>query len=140
MTTLTPKQYVVALVLILGLDAIWISSNRKMYGDMVRSVQGSVMHVRQLAAVVAYVLMYVGLVVLVLPALLASTTSTKGQAKRPSLAEVVRVAGLYGFTVYGIYNATNMAIFKAYPLKVALMDTAWGTFVYTFTAWAVTRL
>ena len=31
-----------------------------------------------------------------------------------------------GLVIYGVYNLTNFAIMKDYPLKIVLGDTAWG--------------
>lgn len=135
------RHYAIALVLLLALDAVWLAANRRSYDAMVVRVQGSAMQVRVVAAIAAYALMYVGLVGLVLPQLMASSRAAGGTKRAaPSLLKVLRVAGLYGLTVYGIYNATNFAIFKRYPLSVAIMDTAWGTFIYTLVAWLVTRI
>lgn len=33
---------------------------------------------------------------------------------------------LFGFIVYGVYNATNYAILTEYDLRTATIDTAWG--------------
>ena len=37
--------------------------------------------------------------------------------------------GLYGLTVYGVFDFTNMAIFDNYELPVAVLDTVWGGFI-----------
>jgi uncharacterized membrane protein len=36
-----------------------------------------------------------------------------------------------GFAVYAIYNLTNAAVFTSYPSKMVLVDTLWGTTVFT---------
>lgn len=38
---------------------------------------------------------------------------------------------LVGFAVYAIFNLTNAAVFTAYPSKMVLVDTLWGTTVFT---------
>ena len=35
-----------------------------------------------------------------------------------------------GFVVYGIFDMTNMAILKNYPLLFAAVDMSWGTFAF----------
>ena len=132
------RHYVLALVALLVLDFVWLTLNTKMYAALVMSVQGSAMQVRKPPAAAAYALMYVGLVALVLPTLLrdAPRTASAGQDALAAL----RVAGIYGLTVYGIFNATNLAIFKGYTLRASLMDTAWGTTVYTLVAWIMLRV
>lgn len=36
---------------------------------------------------------------------------------------------LYGFIIYGVYNMTNHAVFEDYSLKVAAVDTIWGSLI-----------
>lgn len=39
------------------------------------------------------------------------------------------VGALFGFFAYATYDLTNLATLKDWPLGVALVDMAWGTFV-----------
>lgn len=36
--------------------------------------------------------------------------------------------GFLGFAMYGTYNLTNLALLKDWPIKLTLLDLAWGTF------------
>lgn len=36
---------------------------------------------------------------------------------------------LLGFCMYAFYDFTNLATLKGYPTSLALIDTAWGTFL-----------
>ena len=128
----TPRMYVVSAVLMLVMDAIWLSINKPMYSRLVQGIQGSEMRVKMVPALIAYIIMYVGMIVLVIPTILAS--------KDNSLTNVIKVAGTFGFSVYGIFNATNMAIFKNYSAVTAVLDTLWGTLLYTFVAFVVVRM
>ncbi len=116
-----------AIGIMLALDAVWLAFQRGTYANLVQSVQRAPLRSFNIwAAVVAYALMAVGLVAFVLPNVARSPEKDK---LWPSL----RYGGLYGLTVYGIYDATNMAIFRAYPLPTALLDVAWGTLLFTLT-------
>lgn len=44
-------------------------------------------------------------------------------------AEALGRSALLGLVAYGVYDLTNMATLKAWPLKLALTDIAWGTFI-----------
>jgi uncharacterized membrane protein len=58
--------------------------------------------------------------------------------------EALGRSALLGLVAYGVYDMTNMATLKAWPLKLALTDMAWGTFItavaglaaYSAMAWA----
>jgi len=40
---------------------------------------------------------------------------------------------LLGFSLYAIFDLTNYAILKDYPLPFAMLDVAWGTVAYALT-------
>ena len=46
--------------------------------------------------------------------------------------KAIRYGGLVGLSIYGIYNFTCMSFFAKYPLSTAIIDTMWGTFLYSF--------
>lgn len=43
---------------------------------------------------------------------------------------------LFGFFCYATYDMTNMATLKGWPLKMSLVDMAWGTAMTGFAAFA----
>jgi uncharacterized membrane protein len=42
--------------------------------------------------------------------------------------------GIVGFVVWGVYNSSNLVVFKDYPIIVSMLDTLWGTFLMTVSA------
>ena len=44
-------------------------------------------------------------------------------------------AFLLGFFIYGVYETTNMAIFKDWSAKVGLIDLSWGGFLFLITTY-----
>lgn len=61
-----------------------------------------------------------------------------------SWKEALRRSALLGLVAYGVYDLTNMATLKMWPVQLALVDVSWGTFVtamaglaaYSAMAWA----
>ncbi len=45
------------------------------------------------------------------------------------LVSVILRGALLGLIVYGVYDLTNMATLKSWPLPLALVDMAWGSFL-----------
>ena len=39
--------------------------------------------------------------------------------------------GAVGFSIFGIYNFTSLAIYKDLDVSIAITDTIWGTTLYT---------
>jgi uncharacterized membrane protein len=39
---------------------------------------------------------------------------------------------LFGFSVYGVYDMTTLAVFKKWDIKLAIIDMVWGGFLFAF--------
>lgn len=56
-----------------------------------------------------------------------------------TLADSVKDAFLLGLSTYAVYDFTNLATFKKYPLKFAVADSLWGGTLMTL-AFTVKKL
>jgi uncharacterized membrane protein len=82
------------------------------------------------AAILFYVLFLVGLLVFVLvPTLEAGGSVTRALA----------LGAFYGFITYQTYELTNYALVKGWPLRIVVIDIAWGV-VLSATVSALTVL
>lgn len=107
------------ILILLVLDAIYLYSTRSMSGDLVRRMQGAAKTpLRILGIVFVYACIAALLYVFIL-------RDKRGPAD----------AFLLGLCVYGIYDGTNYAIFKNYPIPFAVMDTIWGGVLFATTTW-----
>lgn len=76
------------------------------------------------AAIIFYVLFIIGLVVFVIqPAVVADR-----------FVDVLLYGALFGLITYATYDLTNLATMKDWPIKITLIDLAWGTFLGTSTS------
>lgn len=112
------KPYLAALFVVGLLDALWLGWLAR---DFYRDAIGAQM-VEQVRWVPA-LLFYVGFPA----ALVALAVYPAGQ---PLAMQVARAA-LVGLVAYGVYDLTNLATLRHWPLRLALADTAWGTLVST---------
>jgi uncharacterized membrane protein len=67
------------------------------------------------AAVPVYLLLVAGNAFFVLP-----------RAQDSSWTVAAGWGAAFGFIVYGVYDLTNLATLRGYPLSLALVDMAWG--------------
>jgi uncharacterized membrane protein len=109
-----PAQLVLTALLMVLVDIPWLSLIGGHYTDIVRVIQGGrEVRMRPLAGVVVYPAM----------AFLAlKTTSLKD-------------AFLTGLATYAVYDFTVMAVFKDYPLYMAVADALWGAFLFMAVFW-----
>ncbi|NWG75225.1 MAG: DUF2177 family protein [Rubrivivax sp.] len=47
---------------------------------------------------------------------------------------------LYGVTLYGVYDMTNYALLDKYPLRMAIVDIAWGGVLCAVTTWVASAI
>jgi uncharacterized membrane protein len=105
-----------ALVPFLAIDLLWIGVIAR---DFYRGQLGPLMldQPRLGVAFLFYALYCLGLVIFaVLPGLRAE-----------SLVHAALLGAAFGFFAYATYDLTNLATLKGFPVKMAVVDIAWGT-------------
>jgi uncharacterized membrane protein len=118
-------SYVVTLLVMLPLDAAWLT----LTGGTYRRIMGDLLKPQfDIAAAVAFYLVYVfGVTVLV--------TSQASKA----LPAAVRGA-VFGFTAYATYDLTALSVIRDWPLSLSLVDMAWGTVLTAVASGATVRI
>ncbi len=71
-------------------------------------------------AIVTYLLMALAMAMFVVPTFMESDPWWK----------TFLFGAALGLIIYGIFDLTNLAILKNYPIKFMMVDMAWGTFVF----------
>lgn len=131
-------KYLVAAILLSFMDFIWISSNFKMYNKTVKDIQGFEPKINVKYAVIAYTFMILSLFYVAIP--FTMNYINKNDEIIDKLYKSVLYGGSVGLSIYGIYNFTCMSFFEKYPLSTAIIDTIWGTFLYSFVVFAFIML
>ena len=115
------KQRVISTVVLLLADFAWLGLYmNNQYGTLVRTIQGDNMKANPVFAVLAYLLMIVGLNVFVLPNI----------RKGYELEDSLKYGMTFGIVLYGVYDFTAGAVFSKWDKKLAVIDVLWGGFVY----------
>ena len=115
------KQRVISTVILLLADFAWLGLYmNNQYGTLVRTIQGENMKANPVFAVLAYLLMIVGLNVFVLPNI----------RKGHELEDSLKYGMTFGIVLYGVYDFTAGAVFSKWDKKLAVIDVLWGGFVY----------
>jgi uncharacterized membrane protein len=122
------RGFAVALAAFLILDGLWLgllmnSFYRVHLAALARTVDGALDPIWPAAALV-YVLLAAGVAVLIAP-----------RAQSPLHAAAL--GALFGLVVYGVYDLTNLATLRDWPVIVTVVDIAWGTVACAAAAWLV---
>ncbi len=130
MVNLTP--YFLITIFTLSIDFIWLYLNYNNYNRLVTKVQGSSISINFIGAILSYLTVIIGLFIFSIPIIKYKLKENKNQSL--FLLCLIYGGGL-GLIMYGIFNTTNIGIFKDYEPFVALLDTMWGTFLFTISSY-----
>ena len=110
------KTILSILVIMLLLDSVYLYLTKSIFGELVAKIQRTAMQFRIEGAIVVYLLLAIGLYYFIV---------------KPGLS--AWEAGLLGLVIYGTFDFTNYTMFKNYDLKIAIMDTVWGSLLFALT-------
>ena len=112
------KDIILLAVIFVLVDAgfLYLMSNN--FQNMVKKIQGSPLKMELLPTIACYIILVSSLYYFVIN-------------KKGSYLD----AFLLGFFIYGVYETTNMAIFKDWSYKVGLIDLTWGGFLFLITTY-----
>lgn len=109
-----------AVSIYLLIDILYVTFSKGFYEASVRNISGSSFPKftldRMITAVLSYTALGLGWFYLVAPTI----ENTR------SITQVLSIAFLYAFAVYGVYNFTLYTIFKNYTVDVVIRDLLWG--------------
>ena len=88
------------------------------FQNMINKIQGSPLQMKLIPTIACYIILVSSLYYFIV-------------YKKGSYLD----AFLLGFFIYGVYETTNMAIFKDWSFKVGLIDLSWGGFLFLITTY-----
>jgi uncharacterized membrane protein len=127
------KPYWLSLILFIVLDYIWLGFvmkdfNMRQLAEIGR-IENGVYQLNYTAAIITYFFMAIAVPFFVLPRVKPQDSS----------ARVFFTGALMGLIIYGVFDMTNLAILKNYPVAFVAPDMAWGAFVFGFIAVIVNK-
>jgi len=117
------KLYLLTIPVFFAIDLLWLGVVAKNF------YQNSLAHllspaVNWPAALLFYLMYIVGIILF----------AVKPGLDAQSLAKAALWGALFGFFTYATYDLTNLATLRDWPLKVVIVDIAWGTVLCTLVA------
>lgn len=117
-------DYIIPAFSMLALDSLYLSNiGGPLFAKMIKGIQKEDMKLNVFGAIGSYILLILVLYKFII-------------LERKPLSD----AFLLGFCVYGIFDMTNIAIFKNYQLIPALVDTVWGGVLFYTVTWITYKL
>jgi uncharacterized membrane protein len=109
-------QFFITFVVFVILDSIYLTSMKGYFDNQVKSIQGSIISMNLVPAVLCYISLVFGLYYFIIK-------------ERKSLLD----AFLLGLVIYTVYEFTNLALFKGWKPLTVLIDSLWGAILFTLT-------
>lgn len=123
-------------VIILALDAVFLTLAKDIFARQVMLVQGTAMKVNIPSAAVCYVIIVLGLYYFVLRHIIVPNASSAAAAiQTMRIGDGVKAAFFLGILVYGVYETTTLAILRNWSPMTALIDTTWGGTLFALSAY-----
>ena len=108
------KPFIAATVVMLILDAIWLTLNYTAHSKLIETVQKSAVEVRLIPALLVYIL---------IPAAVYYFAIEPSKTQ----AQAALKGSLLGLSMYGLYDLTNLSTLKGWTVTMAIKDSLWGT-------------
>ena len=120
------KDIILPAVVLLVLDSVYLNLSNNFFQNLVKQIQNSKLKFKVLGAVICYILLVFGLYYFILK-------------NHKNIRKSVIDAFVLGIIIYGVFEATNYAIFDKWNLTALVMDTVWGGIVLSLTAYIVLK-
>ena len=111
-------KFIVSISILLLIDSAYLYVMGPIVAKHIRMIQGSTMTINMYGAALAYVCMALSLTYFIL---------TKNNS--------VKDAFILGVLIYGVYEGTNWATFRQWPIFVVIVDTLWGGTLFAITTY-----
>lgn len=129
-------KYLIISIILMFLDVAWILLNMTTYTNAILKVQKSPMILRNEHAIIAYIIILFSIIFVAIPFTTQNIKKGDEATIENKLLKSFMYGGAVGFSIYGIYNFTSLAIYKDMDSTIGIIDTLWGTTLYTLTTFA----
>ena len=112
--SINPQHFAVLFIILFIIDYIFISYVLgPIFSENIKTIQGTKLELKTLPAAISWFLTVFSLYFFII-----KENKTEFEA------------AILGFVIYGIFDATNLAIFKKYSLKAFTVDILWGATLF----------
>jgi len=123
---MNPLNLLLILAILLVLDAIYIGSQYFYLSKVYSSIQNSPLKINWVGGLLCYFFLTFVLYYFIL-------------SKKNALSKTLD-AFLLGICIYGVYETTNYATLKKWPVRMLIVDTLWGGILFALTTIIYSRI
>ncbi len=120
------KEIIIIFIILILIDILWLNFIKDKYFEQILQIQKKEMVINYKYALIVYLLLAFGLYYI--------------NKDNYDINNKLKNAALIGLVSYGVYDFTNAAIFEDWNIKIALLDTLWGTILCSSTIFIYNKL
>jgi uncharacterized membrane protein len=114
-------------LLLLAIDSIFVYSVSGKYKNMIYNIQSkSHMNINIFGVILSYSMLLLAYYWFIYPDLIILK-----QNNNTNITPILINSFILGIVLYGVYDFTNMAIFKNWNIGLAILDVLWGGILFT---------
>jgi len=113
----------VSAIVFISIDFVYLNVMKSYFDNQIKLVQASPIKMNYLGAALCYIFLIIGINYFII------------KPKRS-----VSDAFLLGIIIYGVYETTNLALFKNWSILTVIIDTLWGGLLFAATTYIVNLL
>ena len=111
-------NYLLLSIIFVAIDSFYLSSVAGFFNKQIKDIQGKGLVLKIFPTFLCYIILSLGLYYF-------------GIEKKFTIKECFAL----GFFTYGVFETTNMAIFKNWRWMTVFMDTIWGGILFASVVW-----
>ena len=118
------KKILISAILMLVIDLFYLKNiGTPIFGKLVKNIQGTDLKLNLLGAGFSYLFLIIAInYFIIIP------------------EKSIVSAFVLGLCIYGVFDATNLAIFEKYSIKASIVDTIWGAILFSITTFITYKL
>tara|TARA_B100001093_G_scaffold515484_1_gene591914 strand:+ start:1694 stop:2071 length:378 start_codon:yes stop_codon:yes gene_type:complete len=118
------KKILISAILMLVIDLFYLKNiGTPIFGKLVKNIQGKDLKLNLLGAGFSYLFLIIAInYFIIIP------------------EKSIVSAFVLGLCIYGVFDATNLAIFEKYSIKASIVDTIWGAILFSITTFITYKL
>ena len=128
--------YIICIIIFICIDAPYLYLNADLYKKKTNAISGKNYTKRYYSAVLVYMALALGIVVLALPRMnINANTSIKNR-----IINAILYGGIFGLASYATFDFTMHFMFDGWDLSVSIMDSLWGGILCSIVTFIISYL
>ena len=113
-------KFILSALILVIIDSIYLYSITNVFSKQIVNIQGSPIQFNIYGAILCYLFLVGGLNYFILN-------------QKKSILD----AFILGLVIYGVYETTNLTLFKKWSPYIVVMDTLWGGILFALTTYII---